>query len=158
MGVTLPSTSLRLGLKTRLGRKICLPVLLGAAAVVALLQHGHPFHNHFSVSLRSKFQPTVSLASASPHINDSSETILMGNFCVGKNCTGIIPKKEDIATLSDYDYVGAANGETDEDFQLPTRPRFKNENLYQKDATQQLNSTWVRGIRVCNFKTYKQYT
>lgn len=145
MGATLPTRSLKLGLKTKLGKKICLPAVLGAAVIVALVQYRQLFHNHFSVSPRIEFHPSVFVASMSLRTNGSTETILTSNFCAWKSCTEI-PKKEDIGTHSD------------EDIQLPTRPLFKNENLYQKDATQQLNSTWVRNVRVCNFKMYKQYT
>ncbi|XP_050740417.1 carbohydrate sulfotransferase 11-like isoform X2 [Eriocheir sinensis] len=145
MVVALTITRLRSDLKTKLRRKICTPAALGAAAIVVmllvvkvkLLQH----RNHFSAPLRSASQLTASLASASPQTNGSSELFLMSSFCVGKICKGTIPKKEDTGALTEY--ADEAKDATDEDFQLPTRPRARNQDLYQKDAIQQLNSTWA---------------
>lgn len=114
-----------------------------------LLQH----RNHLSAPLRSASQPTASLASASPNINGSSEAFLMSKFCDWKIRKGTIPKKENADALTDY--ADEAKRVTGEDFQLPTRPRARNQDLYQKDSIQQLNSTWVRDICVCNSKTYK---
>ncbi|XP_050740418.1 carbohydrate sulfotransferase 11-like isoform X3 [Eriocheir sinensis] len=149
MVVALTITRLRSDLKTKLRRKICTPAALGAAAIVVmllvvkvkLLQH----RNHFSAPLRSASQLTASLASASPQTNGSSELFLMSSFCVGKICKGTIPKKEDTGALTEY--ADEAKDATDEDFQLPTRPRARNQDLYQKDAIQQLNSTWTEEAR-----------
>lgn len=69
----------------------------------------------------------------------------MSSFCVGKICKGTIPKKEDTGALTEY--ADEAKDATDEDFQLPTRPRARNQDLYQKDAIQQLNSTWTEEAR-----------
>lgn len=109
-----------------------------------LLQH----RNHVSAPLRSASQRTASLASASPHINGSSEVFLMSKLCDWKIRQGTIPYKDDADALTDY--ADEAKRATGEDFQLPTRPRARNQNLYQKDSIQQLNSTWVRDICVCN--------
>lgn len=132
------------------GRKGGMPAVFGAAAMVVMLvvvkvtlhQHRYTSRNQFSVPFPGASQHTGSLGSASPHTDGSSDASLMGSFCVGKNCKGMKSKKEDFGAPKGY--VGAAEGATGEDFQLPTRPRAGNQKLYQKDVTQQLNSTWVR--------------